>query len=84
MPFLTGNFDITGFPESSALTLSFRTLTTGSPDFKTFTLDMNGLYSKPIGMDASESEIREAVMEMFRPECPGLGEDIGRSTFLFK
>ena len=71
-------------PETSALTTSIRTLTNGSPDFETFTLDMNGLYSKPMSIDASESEIKQEVMDMFLPQCPGLGEDIGRSTFLFK
>ncbi|XP_039677098.1 fibrocystin-L-like [Perca fluviatilis] len=45
-------------------------VTKGRSNTKTFTLLWGGIPTKPIAFNATESEVRSALVDMMKPECP--------------
>nr|XP_034372677.1 fibrocystin-L [Arvicanthis niloticus] len=67
-----GDFDLLGYEvfEGSNVTLNITEQTKGKPNLETFTLNWNGIASKPLTPESSEAEFQAAVEEMVSAKCP--------------
>uniref|UniRef100_E9PSK6 PKHD1 like 1 n=1 Tax=Rattus norvegicus TaxID=10116 RepID=E9PSK6_RAT len=67
-----GDFDLLGYEvfEGSNVTLNITEHTKGKPNLETFTLNWDGIASKPLTPESSEAEFQEAVEEMVSAKCP--------------
>uniref|UniRef100_A0A8C5WI58 Fibrocystin-L n=1 Tax=Leptobrachium leishanense TaxID=445787 RepID=A0A8C5WI58_9ANUR len=67
-----GDFQLLSYeiPAGSNMTIDVEEQIKGAADMNTFTLRWNGVYSKPLSVNASSAEVRSAVLEMVGPLCP--------------
>lgn len=67
-----GDFDLLGYEvfEGNNVTLNITEQTRGKPSLETFTLNWDGIASKPIAPESSEAEFQAAVEEMVSAKCP--------------
>ncbi|XP_073925166.1 fibrocystin-L isoform X4 [Castor canadensis] len=67
-----GDFDLLGYEvfEGNNVTLDITEQTKGKPNMETFTLNWDGIASKPLTTRSSEAEFQAAVEEMVSTKCP--------------
>ncbi|XP_032616164.1 fibrocystin-L [Hylobates moloch] len=67
-----GDFDLLGYEvvEGNNVTLDITEQTKGKPNLETFTLNWDGIASKPLTPWSSEAEFQRAVEEMVSTKCP--------------
>uniref|UniRef100_A0A8C8ZFE9 Fibrocystin-L n=1 Tax=Prolemur simus TaxID=1328070 RepID=A0A8C8ZFE9_PROSS len=67
-----GDFDLLGYEifEGNNVTLDITEQTKGKPSLETFTLNWDGIASKPLTPQSSEAEFQVAVEEMVSTKCP--------------
>nr|XP_048313021.1 fibrocystin-L isoform X3 [Myodes glareolus] len=67
-----GDFDLLGYEvfEGNNVTLDITEQTRGKPNLETFTLNWDGIASKPLAPESSEAEFQAAVEEMVSAKCP--------------
>ena len=79
-----GQYDVVPSADSG-LSITMDAVTTGTPNFETFSLKLNGYLSAPLTATATDAEVESAVWGLYTPQCPSdLGTNIGTTTFLFK
>ena len=65
--------------DDTKLSVSMTETTVGKPKLDTYTFQINGSVSSSLEMDASDLEVKAAIMAMFAPKCPDeIRDDIGR------
>ena len=52
------------------MTAAVTTVVAGTPDFSTFTLELNGIQSQPLPYGATEAQGATEVKNLFGPLCP--------------
>ncbi|XP_053415184.1 fibrocystin-L isoform X2 [Nycticebus coucang] len=67
-----GDFDLLGYEvlEGNNVTLDITEQTKGKPSLETFTLNWDGVASRPLTPGSSEAEFQVAVEEMVSTKCP--------------
>ncbi|XP_054983665.1 fibrocystin-L [Sorex araneus] len=67
-----GDFDMLGYEvfEGNNVTLDITEQTKGKPSLDTFTLNWDGISSRPLTPWSSEAEFQEAIEEMVTTKCP--------------
>ncbi|XP_053322520.1 fibrocystin-L [Spea bombifrons] len=67
-----GDFKLLSFEilEGSNMTVDIVETTPGTPDMNSFTLVWDGIYSKPLPLNASSGEVQEAILDLVSSQCP--------------
>ncbi|KAM9050154.1 fibrocystin-L [Megaptera novaeangliae] len=67
-----GDFDLLSYEvfEGNNVTLAITEQTKGKPSLDTFTLNWDGITSRPLTLQSSEAEFQAAVEEMVSAKCP--------------